>query len=31
MKDGIRLICAGTATPASDLVPKAVAMVAPVE
>ncbi len=27
MKDGIRLICAGTATPASDLVPKAVAMV----
>lgn len=27
MKDGIRLVCLGAATPASDLVPKAVAMV----
>lgn len=27
MKDGIRLVCGGAATPASDLVPKAVAMV----
>lgn len=27
MKDGIRLVCHGSATPASDLVPKAIAMV----
>ncbi len=27
MKDGIRLVCSGNATPASSLVPKAIAMV----